>query len=252
MHITIALKKILIKHQKRFILYEMFVKFKLYKRNNNYSPFCFTILVNTLDIGCYDVCLSFVKIIGSNAKRLEGKVMNQRDDWHQLESARNRFIQEISKNMYLYGINESIGRLYGIVFFAEHPMTLDEMSKELGMSKTSMSTGIRTLTEADMVERVWKKGVRKDLYQTEEDWYKSFSSLFINRWRTAVDDNLEAVYELKKTLDDLKEHTEDENLKEAIQTDLDKIIKAKNYYEWLGEVIKVFETGKIFELVPKK
>ena len=86
--------------------------------------------------------------------------MKQQDEWNKLEEARDRFIQEISKNMYLYGITESIGRLYGTVFFAEEPMTLDEMSKELGMSKTSMSTGIRMLSESDMVERVWRKGVK--------------------------------------------------------------------------------------------
>lgn len=177
--------------------------------------------------------------------------MSQQEEWKKLERSRTRFIQEISKNMYLYGITPSVGRLYGTVFFADEPLTLDEMSKELGMSKTSMSTGIRNLLDSDMVERVWQKGVRKDLYQTEEDWYKSFSSLFVNRWRTAVDDNLEAGVELGRALDELYAETEDEMLKEVIEIDRKKLKKARSYYEWLGQVIELFESGKIYEIVPK-
>ncbi|WP_139367533.1 GbsR/MarR family transcriptional regulator [Bacillus alkalicellulosilyticus] len=170
----------------------------------------------------------------------------------QLEKARNRFTQEISKNMDLYGIHQSIGRLYGTVFFSEEPMTLDEMSKELGMSKTSMSTGIRALSDANMVERVWQKGVRKDLYQAEEDWYKSFSAVFVNRWRVAVDENLKAVEQLRKTLQDIENQTTDETIKQRISVDLEKAEKADKYYQWLGEVINLFENGEIYKIVPKK
>ncbi|WP_353626298.1 hypothetical protein [Bacillus sp. JCM 19041] len=46
------------------------------------------------------------------------------------------------------------------------------------MSKTSMSTGIRQLAEANMAKKVWRKGVRKDLYTGEEDWYESFVAIF--------------------------------------------------------------------------
>lgn len=83
-------------------------------------------------------------------------------------------------------------------FFSEEPMTLDEMSNALGMSKTSMSTGIRSLLEANMVERVWERGIRKDLYKTENDWYKSFSNVFINRWKNATELNKEAIEDTKK------------------------------------------------------
>ncbi|WP_026673229.1 GbsR/MarR family transcriptional regulator [Alkalihalobacterium bogoriense] len=179
-------------------------------------------------------------------------MVKEQNEWSQLEKARNRFIQDISKNMELYGINQSIGRLYGTVLFAEEPMTLDEMSQALGMSKTSMSTGIRALSEANMVERVWQKGVRKDLYQTEEDWYKSFSAVFVNRWRSAVDENRKAVTEMRSSLQKLLEQTEDEKMKESIQMDLEKLEKAENYYEWLGDVINLFEKGDIYNIVPKK
>ncbi|MET3506070.1 GbsR/MarR family transcriptional regulator [Halalkalibacter oceani] len=176
---------------------------------------------------------------------------NKEDEWQRLEEARERFIHELSKNIYLYGISESVGRLYGTVLFAESPMTLDQMSQELKMSKTSMSTGIRALLEANMVERVWQKGVRKDLYETENDWYKSFSTVFVKRWRTSVDNNLKAVYKLRSTLAELS-GTEDETLQKTIETDTAKLDHAQRYYEWLQEVIALFESEEIFKIIPKK
>ncbi|WP_338001133.1 GbsR/MarR family transcriptional regulator [Shouchella clausii] len=96
----------------------------------------------------------------------------------QLQEIREQFIHELSTNFHLYGINESVGRLYGTLLFENDTLTLDEMSRRLGMSKTSMSTGIRQLVDANMARKVWKKGVRKDLYIGEEDWYASFIAIF--------------------------------------------------------------------------
>lgn len=94
-------------------------------------------------------------------------------DWKDYEELIERYIQVIAKNMNLYGITPSVGRLYGTLYFAEEPMTLDQMRDALLMSKTSMSTGVKALADMKMVTPTFRKGIRKDLYQTEKDWYKS-------------------------------------------------------------------------------
>ena len=80
---------------------------------------------------------------------------------------RKRVIEAIGRNMDLYGVTLSTGHLYGLLFFADKPMTLDDMGREMEMSKTSMSTGVRTLLDLKMVNKVWSKGSRKDLYEVE-------------------------------------------------------------------------------------
>lgn len=177
---------------------------------------------------------------------------NDQNDYKELKIARDRFISEVAKNIYLYDISQSVGRLYGTVFFSDDAMTLDDMSEALGMSKTSMSTGIRLLLEANMAERVWEKGIRKDLYKTEDDWYKSFSNVFINRWRNATERNMLAIQETKKMLKTLSEKTASEKIKTLVESDLNKLIKAESYYQWLDDVISLFETGEIFNIVPKR
>lgn len=172
-------------------------------------------------------------------------------EWNKYEETKEQFIQSIAKNMHLYGITPSIGRLYGALYFSEQPMTLDDMREALGMSKTSMSTGVRTLLDMKMVEPVFKRGMRKDLYRTEEDWYKSFSALFSRKWKKATETNIEEMIETKEELESLYEQTENEQLKAKIEFDYERLEYAKNYYEWLLKFVEVIETGKIYDIVPK-
>jgi DNA-binding transcriptional regulator GbsR (MarR family) len=93
--------------------------------------------------------------------------------------------------------------------------------------------------------------VRKDLYQTEEDWYKSFTSLFGTRWRQKTETNIEEANEAIEQLEELLKNTEDTSLQEKIHHDLDKLKYAISYYNWIMSFIKVVETGEIFKYIPK-
>ncbi|GGF16092.1 putative HTH-type transcriptional regulator YvaV [Halobacillus andaensis] len=172
-------------------------------------------------------------------------------EWEKYQNTIEQFIQVIAKNMNLYGVTPSIGRLYGVLYFAEEPMTLDDMREALEMSKTSMSTGVRALSDMKMVEPSFKKGVRKDLYKSEEDWYKSFTSLFGSRWKHHTETNIEEADETIYELNKLKEQTTDEELRQKIDTDIERLVYAQDYYRWLMRFIHVVESGEIFEYVPK-
>ena len=169
-----------------------------------------------------------------------------------LEKARERVIEAISQNMNLYGVTESIGRLYGSLYFQEGPLTLDEMKEELGMSKTSMSTSVRSLLELKQVGKVWRKGVRKDLYQAEPDWYQTFIDFFSIKWRSGISINVSA---MEKSLADFQSLLEDEEVDSKVKTeaklDIEKLTSALEYYDWLNRLVDTFESGEIFKLVPK-
>ncbi|KOP83414.1 transcriptional regulator [Cytobacillus solani] len=179
-------------------------------------------------------------------------VNNYMDGKEQLERVRERVIETIAKNMNLYGITDSIGRLYGMLYFQNHPMTLDEMKEELGMSKTSMSTSVRTLTDLKMVEKVWKKGTRKDLYQAEEDWYQTFIDFFSIKWRAGISMNIAAMTKSILELERLAKSEEaDEEVRTAAEIDITKMKAALSYYEWLNRLVDSFESEEIFDFIPK-
>ncbi|WP_306438797.1 GbsR/MarR family transcriptional regulator [Longirhabdus pacifica] len=166
--------------------------------------------------------------------------------------ARERVVESMAKNMHLYGVTSSIARLYGLMFFEDHPMTLDEMKEQLGMSKTSMSTSVRTLMDLKMIDKKWMKGTRKDHYAVQEDWYQSFIDFFSIKWKSAVTMNIQSI---KKSLHDLEvlitQPDIDEEVKHTAENDISKLHEALKYYDWLLQVIQQFESHHIFDLVPR-
>jgi len=185
-------------------------------------------------------------------EELEGLTLEQQ---RKLIKARERVIDSIGKNMDLYGITLSIGHLYGQMYFHDGPITLDEMSRTMGMSKTSMSTGVRTLMDLKMIDKVWGKGSRKDLYEVVPDWHANFTDYFSIKWRKAVESNMSA---LAKSLADVQEliASAEQNGNEAqlelLRADETKMIEAKKYYRWLLRFIEALESGAIFDLIPKE
>jgi DNA-binding transcriptional regulator GbsR (MarR family) len=170
-----------------------------------------------------------------------------------IEKARHRVIDSIGKNMNLYGITLSVGHLYGHIYFKEHPVTLDEMAAEIGMSKTSISTGMRMLTDLKMVNKVWSKGSRKDLYEVEMDWHQTFADYFAIKWRKSIEQNVQALTRSMAELEQLlAEDGGNDILVRVVSTDIRKIQSALSYYRWLTRLIDALETGEIFRYIPKE
>ena len=168
-----------------------------------------------------------------------------------LENARERVIESISKNMDIYSVTPSVGRLYGAMFFEKEPMTLDEMKDKLQMSKTSMSTGVRTLIDLNMIEKVWRKGERKDLYEVKSDWYQTFTDFFCIHWRKGIEMNRDACKESIAELMELLEDNLPPEKRRTAQEDLDRMSYALGYYEWLNKVVDLFESREIFDVIDK-
>jgi len=170
-----------------------------------------------------------------------------------IEKARERVIEAISQNMNLYGVTPSVGRLWGLLYFQNQPMSLDGMKHELEMSKTSMSTSVRSLMDINMVDKVWVKGSRKDYYEVQEDWYQTFIDFMTIKWRNGVIINVSAI---EKSLHELNDLLENENLSQELEmevkSDITKLHQSLEYYDWMNRLVDKFESHEIFDFVPKK
>ncbi|HEY2494486.1 MAG TPA: GbsR/MarR family transcriptional regulator [Paenibacillus sp.] len=170
-----------------------------------------------------------------------------------IEKSRQRVMDSIGNNMDLYGVTMSIGHLYGNMYFHDGPVTLDEMGQEMGMSKTSMSTGMRTLVDLKMINKVWGKGSRKDLYEVEGDWHQNFVDYFSIKWRKSMEMNLHSLGKSRAEIQKLREdHIDNEILVAQVDMDIQKMTHAIHYYKWLGRFIDALESGQIFDWIPKE
>nr|WP_234031564.1 GbsR/MarR family transcriptional regulator [Lentibacillus cibarius] len=170
-----------------------------------------------------------------------------------IEDVRTQFIEKITDNMNAFGASTSVGRVLGIIYMNREPMTLDDLSAETGMSKTRMSQVVREMIDMNIAERVFKKGVRKDLYTVEEDYYQTFISLFTSTWQKAISRSRHFEQRLNNKLDELQQQQDlTEEDEQAINELLAELHEWTEYYDWIRRVTDFFESGEIFKHVPKK
>ncbi|HET7628016.1 MAG TPA: GbsR/MarR family transcriptional regulator [Bacillales bacterium] len=178
--------------------------------------------------------------------------MSKRNDAHsKIEKAENTVIQSIAETMDLYGVTPSIGRLYATMYFKQEPMTLDNMKDDLGMSKPSMSTAVRKLQDINIVQKVWQKGSRKDLFFAEKNFFRYFTQFFGSKWKREAKLNLNAIESAETLLKQVwEDDAADAKWKQKAEQDLRQLEQYRNYCRWLERLVASIESGEIFEFLP--
>ncbi|MFC4597163.1 GbsR/MarR family transcriptional regulator [Cohnella hongkongensis] len=168
------------------------------------------------------------------------------------EEVRLKVIDAIAQTMDLYGVNYTFGQLYGVMFFEDRPMTLEEMRTSMNMSKSNMSYAVRSLVESKMVTKLDEKVERKDLYAAETDFFKAFQAFFATRLQREIDVMREAVEAAIPKLAEsiLEEETPEEERRLAL-SDLHKLKHSVSYYEWLQRFVERLRDGEFFEAPPR-
>jgi DNA-binding transcriptional regulator GbsR (MarR family) len=170
---------------------------------------------------------------------------------NKLEVAKEQVISAISETMDLYGVTPSAGNLYATMYFKDE-MNLDEMRDELGMSKPSMSTGVRKLQDNGMVKKTYPRGSRKHTYVAEKDFFSSFMSFYCQMWEREVKMNMEAIKHAEVDLQEiLQDDTVSDEIRDEASADYNLLEHSKVYYRWLGRLAASVRSGEVFEFLPK-
>jgi DNA-binding transcriptional regulator GbsR (MarR family) len=161
---------------------------------------------------------------------------------------RQQVIHAIAETMDLYGVTSSYGELYGVMFFEDRPMTLEEMKIEMNMSKSNMSYAIRSLLDSQMVVKLEEKQQKQNLYLAEADFFRAFQNFLTKSLEREINVMTETI---NKVMPDLKEFvlamdTPDEDRQLGLR-DLHKLMHAVKYYEWLQKFINKLKRGDYFE-----
>src|SRR5712691_9039365 len=79
------------------------------------------------------------------------------------------FVEKIAILLETDGMPRVAGRLFGLLLVSAEPRSLDELAKQLGLSKASISINARLLEEKGLVERMGRQADRRDYYRIAED-----------------------------------------------------------------------------------
>lgn len=161
---------------------------------------------------------------------------------------RKKVIGAIANTMDLYGVNHSFGQLYGIMYFEDRPMTLEEMKTSMNMSKSNMSYAVRSLTESQMIYKLEEKRERQDQYLAETNFFRTFQNFFGAKLQREIDVMQASLGEVIPELSEiiLARTTLPEEREDALR-DLHKLQHAEQYYEWLQGFVDQLRDGVFFK-----
>ena len=69
-----------------------------------------------------------------------------------------------------FGLSRLFGQIYTLLYLSPDPLCLDDLARQLGVSKASVSIAGRKLEAWGAVRKVWVRGDRRDFYQAETDF----------------------------------------------------------------------------------
>ncbi|WP_374603611.1 GbsR/MarR family transcriptional regulator [Arenimonas sp.] len=89
-----------------------------------------------------------------------------------------------------WGINRTVGQIYALLFISARPLTADEITDRLGVSRSNVSMGLKELSSWRLVRLSHQPGDRRDFYTAPEDVWAIFKTLAEERQRREVDPTL--------------------------------------------------------------
>jgi DNA-binding transcriptional regulator GbsR (MarR family) len=129
------------------------------------------------------------------------------------------------------GLQKSVGQIFGVLFVSNHGLCADDCVELLGISRSSVSQGLKALEEIGAIRKTFKLGERRDVYQIEPDLGNIANHYLESRV-------LPSLEELDKIT---KEFAGNPEIK-ANKFLLDRIMKMQR---WTNKTHRVFQSMKI-------
>lgn len=140
------------------------------------------------------------------------------------DAARERVIEGFERSAEIYGLSRSYGRLYGILYFAHEPKSLDELADDSGFAKSTVSTAMKELERFHMVHRRSVPGEgKKAFFEAERDFWRILKEVLDREVRREIDT-------MSRALEDAESALEDADTERA-RKDLERVRDLRRVYD---------------------
>jgi DNA-binding transcriptional regulator GbsR (MarR family) len=123
----------------------------------------------------------------------------------------------------MWGVNRSVGQIHALLFLVARPLTAQEICDTLGLARSNVSTGLKTLTDIGMVKRQHVLGDRKDYFVSDQGIWEIFLATvegrkqkefdptvaFLAHAATAANEDAEIPPEVRKRIQEMHRFTAD-------------------------------------------
>jgi HTH-type transcriptional regulator, osmoprotectant uptake regulator len=118
-------------------------------------------------------------------------MLNMSNDKHKDE---RRFVEDVARLLTPWGVPPVAARLYGHLLLCSGPVSLDQITEDLGISKSSASVAARLLESYGLAHRHSESGTKRALYAVADDYEAMIEQQ--NRLLDSLSDELTAGAEI--------------------------------------------------------
>jgi DNA-binding transcriptional regulator GbsR (MarR family) len=87
-----------------------------------------------------------------------------------LTRAEQVFIEDVARLFVPWGVPQTAARLYGYLLLSAEPVSLDRITADLEVSKSSASVAARLLEQYTLARRHGERGSKRALYEVSENY----------------------------------------------------------------------------------
>ena len=153
-----------------------------------------------------------------------------------LDAARRKFIEAGGNTTQSFGFGRIPGQLFALLYLSAKPLCLDDIARELGVSKASVSTTVRQLEQWAAVRRVWVKGDRKDYYEAETDFGTMLRHGLLMTFRKKLETAGSQISHVEDSLQQAMEKIDDAQRPE-MQVVADRLRRARDFHEKIHGIL---------------
>lgn len=96
-----------------------------------------------------------------------------------------------------WGISRTMAEVHALLYITGRPMNTDEVMERLRISRGNASMSLRSLVEWGIVERIHKRGDRKEYFLAEQDVWAIARTVIRERLRREILPVLTTLYEIR-------------------------------------------------------
>ncbi|QOJ00524.1 MAG: ArsR family transcriptional regulator [Phycisphaeraceae bacterium] len=119
------------------------------------------------------------------------------DDAAALTAAQDRFIEVWGQMGSAWGISRTMAQVHALLYISAQDLCTDDVMDRLDISRGNASMSLRALVEWGIVERVHRRGDRKEYFRAEPDPWVMFRAILRQRLKREVEPLLASLYEIR-------------------------------------------------------
>ena len=120
------------------------------------------------------------------------------------KSARSLFIRRWGEMAASWGISRTMAEIHALLLLATEPLCTDDVMDRLAVSRGSASINLRELVNWGLIDRIHRRGDRKEYFEAEKDVWQMFEAIVRERRRREVQPIVETIERCLTMIDEEK------------------------------------------------